>query len=96
MNEILKQLPKEMNEETRNILERDTIRIKVCNKCFEYDNLSNEELIILLEQYSQKYNHEFKITDSELKVYRQRNEDIKRLYFDKTGENLSKKQFGEL
>ncbi len=96
MNDILKRLPIEINEETRDILLMDTIRIKVWNKCFEYDNLANEELIFLLEKYSKKYNHELKISESELEGYRQRNEDIKRLYIAKTGQNLNKKQFGEL
>lgn len=96
MNEILKRLPKEMNEETCNILAMDTIKIKVCDKCFEYDNLSNEELIFLLDKYSKKHNNEFKINKSELYEYRQGNINIGDLYSAKTGHGLGKREFGEL
>ena len=95
MKNIFETLPAEIKtEKIYGILEKETINIKFWNKCFEYDNLSNEELIYLLKQYGTKYDHEFEISDSEMDGYRERNEDIKRLFKNKTGKKLSKKEFG--
>ena len=97
MKDIFETLPGEIKtEKICDLLEKETIKIKFWEKCFEYDNLSNEELIFLLKEYGMKYGHEFEITDSEMNVYRERNEDINRLFKKKTGAGLSKKEFGKL
>ena len=96
MKDILETLPNEMKtEKNLDILEKDIFILKFWDKCFEYDNLSNEELIFLLKEYGVKYGHEFEISDSEMNGYRERNEDINRLFKSKTGVGLSKREFGK-
>lgn len=97
MKDIFEELPPELKtEKICDILEKEIFIIKFWDKCFEYDNLSNEELIFLLKKYGMKYGHEFEITDSEMNGYRERNEDIKRLFRNKTGAGLNKREFGKL
>jgi len=97
MKDIFETLPTELKtEKIYDLLENEIFIIKFWDKCFEYDNLSNEELIFLLKEYGMKYGHEFEISDTEMNVYRERNEDIKRLFRNKTGVGLSKKEFGKL
>ena len=97
MKDIFETLPPELKtEKICDILEKEIFIIKFWDKCFEYDNLSNEELIFLLKEYGIKYGHEFEISDSEIGIYRERNEDINRLFRNKTGASLSKKEFGKL
>lgn len=96
MKDIFETPPDEIKTEKNwDILEKDIFILKFWDKCFEYDNLSNEDLIFLLKEYGVKYGHEFEISDSEMNGYRERNEDINRLFKSKTGAGLSKREFGK-
>jgi len=97
MKNIFETLPTELKtKKISDVLENEIFIIKFWDKCFEYDNLSNKELILLLKEYGMKYGHEFEISDNEMNVYRNRNENIERLFRSKTGADLSKKEFGKL
>jgi hypothetical protein len=97
MKDIFETLPTELKtEKIYDILENEIFIMKFWDKCFEYDNLSNEELIFLLKEYGMKYGHEFEISNAEMNMYRERNENINRLFRNKTGVSLSKKEFGKL
>ncbi len=97
MSDLLKRIPENIEKETIDILKKETIKIKIWDKCFEYDNFEDRELITLLQEYSKNNGIEFEISEKEIHELREKkyNNNIANLVVNKTG-RFSKKQFGQL
>lgn len=99
MKEVLSviEMKKTKNAEIDKIFLEKTVKHRIWNKSFEYDNFTDEELSRELNKYGKNHEQEFNITSSEISECRNRNGNLDEFVREKTANhtNLKKKEFGE-
>ncbi|MFZ3384737.1 MAG: hypothetical protein WA144_12500 [Candidatus Methanoperedens sp.] len=98
MVDLLRSIPETIEETTIDILKKETIKIKLCDNSFEYDNFTDEELSSELNKYGKKYGYQFNITPDEVGGCRKINKNLDKFIREKTlyQTSLNKKEFGKL
>lgn len=82
---IKKDIKEATKEDTIETIFRDkTVKYQLCDKCFEYDNFSNEELSRELNTYAEKYSCNFTVTPDEIVECRKDNKNLKKFIEKKT------------
>ena len=84
----IKQKKKDISAETDAIFHEHTVKYKIWDNSFEYDNFSDDELSRELNRYGEKYGHSLGVTTEEIKDCRERKRNLDKFIRDKTEKYL--------
>lgn len=94
---IIKKRSGKSNAKINEIFLKQTVKHKIWDKSFEYDNFDDDELSQELNKYGKRYNYQYDITLDEIRDCRSKHKNLDDFIREKTSNNtnLNKEKFGE-